>query len=204
MNLENITFIGHATFKIVGSKIIYTDPFKIKNRDKADIILITHSHFDHCSIEDVEKLLNSETTAISSKDCVEKLEKIVPHVIGLEPYDEANVQGVHIKAVPAYNINKEFHPKSNKWNGYVFSMDGTTYYIPGDTDLIPEMKEISADIAFFPVGGTYTMDAEEAAEAAKIIAPKVAVPMHYGSIVGSSEDAKKFLDLVGEIGHIFS
>ena len=204
MNLENIVFIGHATFKIEGSKVVYTDPFKIKNQDKADIILITHSHFDHCSPDDITKLLGDNTTAVCSKDCVEKLEKIVPHVIGLEPYDEANVQGVHIKAVPAYNINKEFHPRTNKWNGYIFTLDGTSYYLPGDTDLIPEMKDIRADIAFFPVGGTYTMNAEEAAEAAKIIDPKVAIPMHYGSIVGSNDDAEKFLKLVGDIGHIIN
>ena len=202
MNLNNITFIGHATFKIKGSKVIYTDPFKIKNKDRADIILITHSHFDHCSIDDVKKLLGSETTAVCSKDCVEKLERIVPHVIGLEPYNEANVQGVNIKAVPAYNINKEYHPKVNNWNGYIITFDGTTYYIPGDTDLIPEMKKIKADIAFFPVGGTYTMNAQEAAEAANLIKPKFAIPMHYGSIVGSINDAEKFVSLVGDMGVI--
>jgi len=202
MNLENISFIRHATFKISGSKIIYTDPFKIKEKDKADIILITHSHFDHCSTEDIEKLLGDDTTAVCSKDCTEKLKKIVPHVIGVEPYDEANVQGVHIKAVPAYNINKKFHPKVNKWNGYVFTMDGVTYYLAGDTDLIPEMKDIKVDIAFLPVGGTYTMNVEEAAEAVKMINPKIAIPMHYGSIVGNVGDAERFLKLVGDVGHI--
>ncbi len=202
--LKHIEFLGHATFKIKGSKVIYTDPYRIKGDEKADIILVTHSHYDHCSEDDIKQLVKEDTTVVCSKDCVNKIGDFVPHVIGLEPYQEANINGVIIKAVPAYNINKQFHPKSNNWNGYIFQMDGISYYHTGDTDFIPEMKDIETDIAFLPVGGTYTMTAEEAAEASKVIKGKVFIPMHYGSIVGSIKDAERFKGLVGKDAVILS
>ena len=202
--LGNIRYIGHATFKISGSKVVYTDPYQIKKPDKADIILVSHSHFDHCSIDDIKKLTGENTTVVCNKDCVDKIDDLVPHVIGLEPYQEANVTGVNIRAVPAYNLNKDFHPKSNRWNGYIFTLDGVSYYHPGDTDFIPEMKEISVDVIFLPVGGTYTMNWEEAARAAKVIKHRYAIPMHYGSVVGSIADAEKFKEAVGESAVILS
>ena len=193
--LENIEFLGHATFKIKGSKLIYTDPYQIDDEESADIILISHSHFDHLSIEDIKKICNRNTTIVASTDCIESLKGLPGYTIGLLPFQNANVNGVHIDAVPAYNINKTFHPKENNWNGYVFELDGLRYYHPGDTDKIPEMNQIKADIVFLPVGGTYTMDYKEAASLVSIICPKKAIPMHYGSIVGKKEDAEIFAKL---------
>jgi L-ascorbate metabolism protein UlaG (beta-lactamase superfamily) len=193
--LDNVEFLGHATFKIKGSQLIYTEPYNIGDEETADIIFITHSHFDHLSPEDIRKISDSHTTIVASNDCMKQLQGFGGEIIGLVPYQNTTVNGVIIEAVPAYNIHKEFHPKANNWNGYVFKMDEVTYYHPGDTDKIPEMNEIRADVVFLPVGGTYTMDYDDAAAVVSIINPQFAVPMHYGSIVGSDEDAKKFIEL---------
>lgn len=200
--LENIKFLGHDAFKIKGSRIIYTDPYNIEDDETADIILVTHSHYDHLSLDDIKKICGENTTIVASNDCIEPLKGFPGHIIGLAPYENADVSSVHIDALPAYNINKEFHPKSNNWNGYLFELDGLRYYHPGDTDKIPEMNGIKADIVFMPVGGTYTMDWKEAAAAISLINPKKAIPMHYGSIVGSERDAEEFVKMVGEKGVI--
>jgi L-ascorbate metabolism protein UlaG (beta-lactamase superfamily) len=196
--LENVDFLGHASFRIKGSKILYVDPFQLGSGEPADIILITHSHFDHLSLEDVKKIAGKNTVVVCSKDCVEKVKPLVGKVIGLDPSETTKVGEVLIESVPAYNIDKEYHPRANNWNGYVFTLDGVRYYHPGDTDKIPEMEDVRTDVAFLPVGGTYTMDCDQAAEAVDLINPTFAVPMHYGSIVGSDSDAERFAELVGE------
>jgi len=198
--IKNIEFLGHAAFKIKGSALIYTDPYQIQKDETADIILITHSHFDHCSPEDVKKICGSETAIIASADCAGALKGLGGRFIGLTPYQTTQVKGVTVEAVPAYNIDKSFHPRSSNWNGYVFEMDSVRYYHPGDTDKIPEMDNVKADVVFMPVGGTYTMDNKEAASAVAVINPRAAIPMHYGAVVGSKKDAQEFVKLVGKKG----
>jgi L-ascorbate metabolism protein UlaG (beta-lactamase superfamily) len=193
--IKNIHWLGHDTFKVVGEKVIYTDPFKIKKKDTADIVLITHEHFDHCSPEDVKKIQGPNTVIVATSDCAQKLSGKIKVV---KPGDKMNVEGIEIEAVPAYNTNKQFHTKDKGWVGYIFTVQGQRIYIAGDTDYIPEMKNFKVDIALLPVSGTYVMTADEAVKAALDIKPKVAIPMHYGSIVGSEKDAKKFAESLRE------
>jgi L-ascorbate metabolism protein UlaG (beta-lactamase superfamily) len=202
LNLE-FTRIAHDTFKIKGSKVIYTDPFKVTRRDEADIVLLSHEHFDHLSLEDLDKVIFPGTTIVASPLCREGLKTVkVKETRFLDPGGKITVGKVEIEAVPAYNVNKfrepgkPFHPQGSKGLGFVITMDGTRVYYAGDTDFIPEMNDIAVDIALLPVSGTYVMTAEEAAQAAMAIHPQIAVPMHYAAIVGSDSDAAKFKSLV--------
>jgi L-ascorbate metabolism protein UlaG (beta-lactamase superfamily) len=199
----DITRIAHDTFKIKGSRTIYTDPFRVTARDEADIVLLSHEHFDHLSKEDLEKVVFPGTTIVASTLCREGLQGLkVKETRFLDPGGRVSVGKIQISTVPAYNINKfkepgqAFHPLGEKRLGFIISMDGVRVYFAGDTDFIPEMHDIAVDIAMLPVSGTYVMTAEEAAEAALAIHPKVAIPMHYGAIVGSDADALKFKELV--------
>jgi len=187
--LEKIHWLGHASFKIEGEQVIYIDPWKVKDGEKADLILITHSPYDHCSTEDVAKIRKEGTEIVTVADCGSKFSGAVCVVA---PGDKMTVQGIPVEVVPAYNIGKSFHPKANGWVGFVVTVEGTRIYHAGDTDRIPEMDHVEADIALLPIGGTYTMTASEAAEAAITIGPKTAIPMHWGDIVGSKRDAKRF------------
>ena len=195
--VKNIHWLGHDTFKIVGEKVIYTDPFNIKKKDTADIILITHEHYDHCSPGDVKLLQGPKTVIVAPSDCAEKLSGNIKTVrVG----DKFSVEGIEIEAVPSYNTNKKFHPKDNGWVGYIFTVQGQRIYLAGDTDYIPEMKNFKVDIALLPVSGTYVMTAQEAIKAALDINPRIAIPMHYDSIVGTKDDAKTFAEgLKGKI-----
>ncbi|MGA3165503.1 MAG: MBL fold metallo-hydrolase [Terriglobia bacterium] len=202
LNLE-FTRIAHDTFKIKGSKVVYTDPFKVTKRDEADIILLSHEHFDHLSLEDLSKVIFSGTTIVASPLCKDGLKTVhVKETRFLDPGGKLSVDQVEIEAVPAYNVNKfrepgkAFHPKAEKRLGFVFTLDGTRVYFAGDTDFIPEMKSLQCDVALLPISGTYVMTVEEAVEAAAAINPKIAVPMHYAAIVGSDADATKFKRLV--------
>ena len=191
--LENIKWLGHAGFKIKGEKTVYIDPFKIKDNETADIIIITHEHFDHLSPEDIKKIQTGKTVIVTTPDCSSK---VSGNVKTISPGQTLNVDGIKIEAVPAYNSNKQFHPKANGWMGVIVTINEERIYHAGDTDNIPEMSVLkNIDVALLPVSGTYVMTAEEAADAASKIMPKVAVPMHYGAIVGTSADAERFRKL---------
>ena len=196
--LNNIEVLCHSSIRMNKGKIIYVDPFHIEeNYQDADIILITHSHYDHFSEEDIEKVRKADTIIYVTEDYVENARQLgfsENKIIGVKPnqtYYEGNIE---INTVPAYNVNKQFHPKENNWVGYILKIDGISYYIAGDTDITEENKKIKCDVAFVPVGGTYTMTAKEAAELVNIIKPKVAIPIHYGDIVGTKEDAITFVN----------
>lgn len=194
---KGIHWLGHDTFKFEGETIIYTDPYNIRKKDKADIILITHEHYDHCSEEDIGKVRSKDTIIIATRDSAKKL---TGNLKVIRPGEKLTVSGLDIEAVPAYNTDKQFHTKERGWVGYIFSFNGRRVYIAGDTDYIPEMKHIRADIAILPVSGTYVMTAEEAVQAALDIKPSIAIPMHYGSVVGSIKDAERFAEgLKGKI-----
>ena len=195
--LEKIHWLGHDGFRIDSSKVIYIDPYQMKSTIPADIILVSHDHFDHCSPEDILEIQTKGTIIITDKASAGKLTGDVRIV---KPGDRLTVQGIEIEIVPAYNTNKQFHPKSDGKLGFIITVDGARIYHAGDTDFIPEMKNIKADIALLPVSGTYVMTADEAVQAALAIKPKIAIPMHYGAIVGTESDARCFADkLEGQV-----
>lgn len=198
--LENIDVLCHSSIRINKEKIIYIDPFKIdKNYKDADLIFITHDHYDHYSEDDIDKVKKDETVFIVPEELLTKL--LVRgynknNIITVEPNMQYMVEGIKFETIPAYNINKQFHPKENEWVGYVIEIKGIRYYIAGDTDITEENKKVKCDVAFIPVGGTYTTDFKEAAQLVNEIKPKIAVPTHYGSVVGTKQDATDFVRLL--------
>ena len=198
--LENIKVLYHSSIRINKEKVIYIDPFKIdKAYNDADIIFITHGHYDHYSEEDINKVKKEETIMVAPCDVAEKLLQIgikKDNIISVKPNEEYCTQGIKFETIPAYNINKQFHPKENGWVGYIIELEGKRYYISGDTDITEENKKVKCDVAFVPVGGTYTMTYKEAADLINEIKPKIAVPIHYGSIVGTKQDGIEFSKLV--------
>lgn len=206
-SLANVRWLGHDSFLIVDEargKRIYVDPYQLGHHEPADLILISHDHFDHFSLEDVAKLEKPDTVFVT----VPSVAKQLPgrNVIAVQPGDKVVASDVPVEAVAAYNVNKfrspgqPFHPKSAGFVGFILTVDGRRIYHTGDADLIPEMAGLQVDVALLPVSGTYVMTPEEAAEAAARIRPGVAVPMHYGAIVGSEADARRFAQLAAEKG----
>ncbi|HOO89458.1 MAG TPA: MBL fold metallo-hydrolase [Syntrophales bacterium] len=190
--VNNIFWLGHSSVRIDGEKVIYIDPWKLKDVKEADIILVSHSHHDHLSVEDIKKIQKNDTIIITTPDCTDGLTGDIRVV---KPGDVVQIGEISVEAVPSYNVDKAFHPKENNWLGFVVTVGGKRIYYCGDTDLIPEMESIEADIMLVPVGGTYTMTAEEAARAVNMIKPKIAIPIHYDDIVGTEDDAKRFKGL---------
>jgi len=190
--VKNMRWLGHDGFLIKGEgKVIVIDPFQIDECELADIILVSHEHYDHCSPADVKKIQKDSTIIVTEADSAKKLSG---DVRTMKPGDKITVSGVPIEAVPAYNTNKTFHPKENGWLGFILTVAGVRIHHAGDTDDTPEMASFQVDIALLPVSGTYVMTAEEAVEATKKIEPKVVIPMHYGAIVGSADDAQRFAE----------
>ena len=198
--LNNIEVLCHSSIKINKEIIIYFDPFKIeKNYNDADIIFITHDHYDHYSEEDIDKVIKNNTIIVSPVDLLEKLLNKglkKENIISVEPYEDYNIKNLKFSTIPAYNVNKQFHPRKNNWVGYLIELEGITYYIAGDTDITEDNKKIKCDVAFVPIGGTFTMNYQEASELINTIKPKIVVPIHYGSIVGTKEDAINFKKLI--------
>jgi L-ascorbate metabolism protein UlaG (beta-lactamase superfamily) len=195
MNTTNITINTQSSIRIVGSKILYFDPFQITaETHDADIIFITHSHYDHLDPTSVEKVARETTVFVSPSSMGQEMRKVVgdAELLLMMPGDAQYPLEISVEAVPAYNRLKPFHPKRNGWNGYIVAMDGIRYYVAGDTDHIKELSAVSCDVAMVPIGGTYTMTAKEAAKIINEISPAVAIPTHYGSIVGKPEDADIF------------
>jgi L-ascorbate metabolism protein UlaG (beta-lactamase superfamily) len=202
---------GHSSFSIkYGGKTYYLDPFQLSSPEKADAIFITHSHYDHCSLQDIEKIAKDGTVIVCTADSQSKINRIDKkiEIVLVEPNKEIKFGDIKIKTVPAYNNSKQFHSKSEYWIGYVLQFGKTIVYHAGDTDFIKEMQEISKQltgsysIALLPVGGTYTMNADEAVKAAVAVNASLSIPMHYGSVssTGSKADAEKFVKLCGEKG----
>lgn len=193
--LEGIEHLNHSTIKLAKGPIIYFDPIGIDDDLKdADMVFITHNHHDHFSKDIIKRIAKDNTHFIAPFDVAKVLKKDgIENITEIVPNQSYNIEGIHISTVPAYNINKDYHLKESNWVGYIVKYHNTSYYIAGDTDLIPEIENLNVDVAFLPVGGTYTMNASEAAKAANLMRPLVAVPIHFGSIVGTSEDASDFI-----------
>ena len=190
--MENIFWLGHDSFRLKGEKVVYVDPWKLAaGAEKADLVLVTHDHYDHLSKDDIAKISKAGTVVVGPQAVAAKLGG---NITVVKSGDTITAAGVPIEVVPAYNPNKKFHPKSAGYVGYIVTLNGKRIYHAGDTDLIPEMTQIKTDIALLPVSGTYVMTAPEAAEAANTIKPALAIPMHYGDpdVVGSLNDAEEF------------
>lgn len=200
-----LLFLGHSGFFISNEKKIAIDPYNVSDGlEKADLILITHSHYDHCSIKDIQKLAKKGTIVVVPADAQSKIAKVEDVEMQIiEAGDELTFGGVKVSAVPAYNIDKEFHTKADGWVGYVVKLDNVIIYHAGDSDKIPEMQKLSGYgkegnefVALLPVSGKFVMSAEEAADVVSLINPTLAIPMHYGAgVAGTIEDAQRFVQL---------
>lgn len=188
--------IRHAGFRLSGGgATVYIDPFKVpRSPIDGDVVICTHDHFDHCSPEDVKKVAKKSAAIVASVNCEGKIKRLGFEYKLLRPGEAVSIRGVEVKAVPAYNVGKQYHTRDYQGIGVVVKLAGVTVYHAGDTDFVPEMERLKGvvDVALLPVSGVYVMDVSEAVKAALAIAPKVAIPMHYGEIVGSAGEAEAF------------
>lgn len=193
-----ITINTQSSIRIGGSKVLYFDPFRITDAaHDADLIFITHDHFDHFSPEDIRKIAKPDTLFVAPDSLRPVLQNAdITNALFLIPGETANIAGIPVETVPSYNLLKPFHPKKNGWLGYIVTVEGQRIYVSGDMDATKEAKSVSCDIACIPIGGTYTMNVREAAAYINTIRPKVAIPTHYGTIIGKSSDGESFKKLV--------
>ena len=201
--IENIEVFTQSSIRIKGQTgTVYVDPFKMRAKPHdADYVLITHDHYDHFSPEDIEKVVSSGTVLIvpeKMKSKAKDVSSLVKEIHTVKPGERQMIGTLGIETVPAYNLIKPFHPKGAGWVGYILDMDGSRIYVAGDTDATKEAGNVKCDIALVPIGGTYTMDARKAAELINTMKPSVAIPTHYGSIVGRPADADVFKECVKE------
>ena len=200
--IEGIKINCHSSIKIAKDKIVYIDPFRINEvPHDADYIFITHSHYDHFSVQDILKVAKIDTVFISTEDTKSSLELMgIPEeqIIIVRPSNKYEVKDIKFETVPSYNENKKYHPKENNWVGYIIELNGNKYYIAGDTDNISEIQNIKCDIAFLPIGGEFTMNPQEAAELSNKIDCKIVVPTHYAELVGTKEDLDEFIKLTNK------
>ncbi|MBQ3381213.1 MAG: MBL fold metallo-hydrolase [Oscillospiraceae bacterium] len=204
---ENIRVLTHSSIRIQsGDTVLYVDPYKVSGRPQdAGFVFITHDHFDHFSPEDIEKVSCDKTVLVVPEKMRDKVLQEADETQGIipvkpdAPYD---INGFSFETVPAYNRLKPFHPKTAGWVGYIFCLDGKRIYVAGDTDATPDAKKVQCDVALVPVGGTYTMNASQAAELVNTIRPAAAIPTHYGSVAGSAADAESFREKVDPAVHV--
>lgn len=200
--LTGIEVLYHSSIKINKKHIIYVDPYKINEEfHDADIIFCTHSHYDHFSEEDILKIKKDDTILVITEDCLTQAYKLgfnESNIIVVVPNKKYSVLDITFETVNSYNLEKQYHPFENNWVGYILEINDVHYYITGDTDLTPEAKKVSCDVAFVPIGGVYTMNAKEAASLVNTIEPQIAIPTHYAAIIGTIDDANLFQRLVKE------
>ncbi len=194
--MAKIIWLRHASVLLEGDKKrVYIDPWEITDPQPADLVLITHDHYDHLSLPDLKAVCTKTTEILAPHGTIGKISGVPGQIRGVEPGEKVTAAGLEVQAVPAYNVGKKFHPRSANNVGYVVTLDGQRIYHAGDTDLIPEMKGLAPDVALLPIGGTYTMDAAEAARAATELGARKVIPMHFGAIVGGDADAARFKEL---------
>lgn len=198
--VSHLHWLGHDSFGLDGPVAIYFDPYKLPGtQPRANLVLVSHEHYDHCSPDDVKKVRGPKTVVLAGGAASKGLRG----ARAVKPGERLTVAGVEVEMVRAYNVNKfrapgvPFHPREADHVGYVVTVGGVRLYFAGDTDHIPEMADIDCDVALIPVSGTYVMTVEEAAEAARTISPQIAVPMHFGSGIGTADDGQRFADLYG-------
>jgi L-ascorbate metabolism protein UlaG (beta-lactamase superfamily) len=198
--IDRLQWLDHDSFRLDGPAVIYFDPFKLRGKPpKADLVLVSHEHYDHCSPDDVKKVTKPNTVVLAGGSAADKLRRAQ----AVRPGDRLSVVGLEVEMVPAYNVNKfrapgvPFHPREAGHVGYIVTIEGVRLYFAGDTDHIPEMANIACDVALLPVSGTYVMTVEEAVGAARVLDPQIVVPMHFGAGIGTADDGRRFAELYG-------
>ena len=197
---DKITINTHSSIRLDLGDILYFDPYEIPEEvHDADMIFVTHDHFDHLSPEDIAKIKKEDTVLIAPEAIKESVLNTAgvkeENCIFVAPEKNYEIEGLLVEVVRSYNVGKEFHKKEMNWCGYVVTADGVSYYVAGDTDVVPEISDVKCDVAMIPVGGTYTMTYEEAIEFAKKAAPSVIIPTHYGTLAGEKTDGPNFKTL---------